>query len=201
MNIVTRILREYEEDRMRQVGVRGRRFPTFAAWLETRVREMVDAGETPAQQLASMSRLPSRTVKEHPSIWAYGYHFRPDNEEDRSHVTYDAGVAAIISQVCQSSSSDPNPVVAALKYVGVVKKIAEINYGTVKYNVMKCSWIRPDWEGNPTMRVDEDGFCSVKFRARQVPAIEPYILPRHAQQVHQKCICLLPVWGAESTWH
>ena len=140
-------------------------------------------GENPSADLTTMSRLPSPIVKHHQSMWAFGYHFRAQNDRDGDFVTFDSGVAAIINQECRSSRADQHPVEAELLYVGVINDILQVDYGHIKPCVLKCSWIKSDLEGVPTMRRDVDGFWSVKFMARQSPAVEPYLLAAHARQV------------------
>lgn len=137
-----------------------RRFPPFSDWLEVRVREMSSAGENPSEDLITMSRLPSPIVKH------YIYHFRAEDDRGRSHVSFDAGVAAIINQTCRSSRADPHRVEAELLYVGVVNDILRVDYGHLTHNVLKCSWIKPHLEGVPTIRRDEDGFWLVKYKSR-----------------------------------
>ena len=90
----------------------GRRFTSFSDWLEERVRDMGIAGEEVTKDLGTMSRLPSPYVRHHNSMWAYRYHFRADDERGRAHVSFDAGVPAIITQTCRSSRADRNPVEA-----------------------------------------------------------------------------------------
>ena len=165
---------------------RGRRYTGFSAWLTNRVSEMDRDGLNPDLSLVTLSRLPSPTVKHFPSMWAYGYHLRPDDEQGRSNVTFDSGVAAIITQVCRSSRADRNPVEASLDYVGIIKDIVQVDYGIHKFAALKCSWIKPNLEGHPTIRRDEHGFWSVKYGARQSPVVEPYVFPNHIQQVLDK---------------
>lgn len=160
-----------------------RRPPPFSEWLEDRVREMCRVGENPSEDLITMSRLPSPVVRHHPSMWAYGYHFRSEDVNGGAYVSFDAGVAAIINQTCRSSRADRHPVEAELLYVGVVEDILRVDYGHLHINVLKCSWVKPHLEGVPTIRRDEDGFWSVKYRSRQPPGVEPYLMPVHARQV------------------
>ena len=161
---------------------RGRNFPTFSTWLRERVQEMVTGGENPSLSLVTLSRGPSPVIKHHPSMWAYGFHFRTDAEDGARHVSFDSGVAAIITQECRSSRADRHPVEAALNYLGVINDILHVDYGMHQFVLLKCSWIRPDLEGAPTIRRDVHGFWSVKYGARQAPVVEPYVFPNHVQQ-------------------
>lgn len=160
-----------------------RQYTGFSAWLQNRVSDMDRDGLNPDLSLVTMSRLPSPTVKHYTSMYAYGYHLRSDDEQGRSHVTFDSGVAAIITQTCRSSRFDLHPVEASLEYVGIIKDIVQADYGIHKFTALKCSWIKPNREGHPTMREDEHGFWSVKYAARQTPAVEPYVFPNHVHQV------------------
>ena len=155
----------------------------FSDWLEEIVRGMGMRGEVVSADLGTLSRLPSPWVKHHNSMWAYGYHFRTEAEDGRNNVSFDAGVAAIISQTCQSSRADMNPVEADLQYVGILNDLLTVDYGHLKFNVLKCSWIKSDLQGNPCIRRDIDGFWLVKHAARLNPAVEPYLMPIHARQV------------------
>ena len=146
-------------------------------------------GENPSPDLVAMSRPPSPYVKHHNSMWAFGYHFRTADEDGRQHVSFDAGVAAIITQSCRSSRNDRNPVLADLQYVGIIKEILKVDYGHLKFNVLKCSWIKPDLAGERTIKQDMDGFWLVKHGARQNPEVEPYLMAAHARQVYSVPSC------------
>ena len=160
-----------------------RSFPFFSDWLEDRVRYLSSTGQSPSEDLKTMSRRPSPIVHHHQSMWAYGYHFRAEDNSGGTNVSYDSGVAAIISQTCRSSRADRHPVEAELLYVGVVQDILKVDYGHITHNVLRCSWIKPHLEGVRTIREDIDGFWSVKFNARQPANAEPYLMPAHARQV------------------
>ena len=174
--------REYKARLVIHRNRRNRPLPPFTTWIRDRVRQMAADGEDVDLMLSTMSRPPFRTIKHYTSMWAYGYHIRADDETGSSHVSFDAGVAAVIMQECRSSRADRNPVDAELTYVGIVHDILVVNYGIREYNVLKCSWIRPNLEGAPTIRRDAHGFWSVKYNARQRQEVEPYVMPNHVQQ-------------------
>ena len=79
-----------------------------------------------------LSRRPSPIVKHHPSMWAYGYHIRADDDTGAAHVSFDAGVAAVINETCRSSRADRHPIEAELLYVGIVNDILEVDDGQIK---------------------------------------------------------------------
>ena len=144
----------------------------------------MEAGEDVSPELRHLSQLPLSTVTEHKKLWAYGNHYgSEDAEMGNTFLTYDSGVACVASTVCLASAADSRPVQADVKYVGELRKILQVNYVYRKWNVMECSWIKPNVSGNPTMRQDSHGFWLIKKGAFQGPRSEPYILPAHASQV------------------
>ena len=98
-------------------------------------------------------------------------------------VSFDSGVVAIITQECRSSWTDQSPVHASLQYVGVIKDIFRVDYGHIFFNIFRCPWMKPNMDGNATIREDEHGFWSVKFNTRQPADLEPYIFPCDVSQV------------------
>lgn len=89
-------------------------------------------------------------------MWAYGCHYRCNEELGPTHVTYDSKVASL-------SSLNANTVVD----VGVLKSILLVTYAGTSMCVMKCNWIAPMVDGRRTIRKDNKGFWTVKFDARQ----------------------------------
>ena len=130
-----------------------------------------------------LSRKPSTTITHYTAMYAYGNHFRVDDERGTSHVLFDSGVVAIITQECRSLRADQSPIHASLQYVDVIKDIFRVDYGHIFFNVIRCSWIKPNMDGNATVREDEHGFWSVKFNARQSAGLEPYMFPCDVSQV------------------
>lgn len=145
---------------------------------------MLAEGEVVSSDLRNLAQFPLTSVFEYKRMWAYGNHFRAEDITiGNTHEGYDSGVAAIVSTECQASTADRRLVQANLKYVGVLRNIIQVNYVSLKVNVMECSWIRPNVTGNATMKTDEHGFSLVKRDAFQGPRAEKYILPAHASQV------------------
>lgn len=145
---------------------------------------MLASREDVSLHLRYLCQLPSPDIYEWNAMWAYGNHFRCESKTvGNPHISYDSGIAAVAITTCQSSSRDIRPIETILQYVGVVRGIMRLSYGTLKVNVMTCSWIRPNLVGRPTIRKDPHGFWLVKKGAFQPPNMEPYILPAHAAQV------------------
>ena len=130
-----------------------------------------------------LSRKLSATITHYTTMYAYDNHFRVDDERGTSHVSFDSGVATIITQECRSSRVDQSPIHASLQYVGVIKDIFRVDYRHIFFNVFRCSWIKPNMDGNATIREDEHGFWSIKFNARQPAGLESYIFPCDVSQI------------------
>jgi hypothetical protein len=56
--------------------------------------------------------------------------------------TNDNGIATTFKQECVLRSSDQQPIVAKLKYVGWIEKIFEFNYGVLNNVVVFCNWVK-----------------------------------------------------------
>ena len=163
---------------------RGRAFPLFSSWLETRVDAMLAGGEEVTAELRNLSQLPLPWVNEYKRMAAFGNHYRiEDPAVGNTFETYDSGVACVAATLCQASTVDQRPVEADLKYVGVLRRIIQVNYVYRQIIVMECSWIKPNVTGNVTMKQDDHGFWLFRKDAFQGPRVEPYILPVHASQV------------------
>ena len=157
---------------------------------------MRQSGMEVSPELRHLAQLPKSTVTEHKRMWAYGNHYSAqDPLVGNTYLTYDSGVACIASAVCVASTSDTRPIEADLKYVGVLRKILQVDYVYRKINVMVCDWIKPNVAGNATMKQDSHGFWVIKKGAFQGPRAEPYILPAHASQVRRQSrlrpVCIL----------
>lgn len=177
--------REYATLRERHIGRhRNRHFEPFSTWLERKVDKMHLENVPVTPELRHMSQLPLSIVTEHHRIWAYGNHFRTeDSILGNTYLSFDSGVACVAATQCQASPADIRLVEAQLKYVGILRKILQLNYVYRKVNVFECSWIKPNILGNQTIKQDSHGFWLVKKGAFQGPRAEPYILPAHASQV------------------
>ena len=147
--------------------------------------DMTSDGEQVSHDLRCISQMPDIRATEYPAMYAYGSHYRClDELFGSTYISFDSGVACTMTQACRASASDRNPVEAPLKYVGVLRNIIKVEYASVKINVMKCQWIKPNLRGpNRTMRRDDHGFWLVKDGEFQAANIEPYIMPEHATQV------------------
>lgn len=150
-------------------------FPAFASWLYEHVRTQRNEHQFPiTRELLWISCPPSEHALTYNAMWAYGSHFRCDDEAGATHVTFDSGVASL-------SYATLNTVID----VGVLKSILLVTYGGAHICLMKCSWIAPTEEGRRTVVKDSSGFWTVKFNARQDSRRDnPYVFPSTVSQVH-----------------
>lgn len=159
-------------------------FMKFSVWLQLEVEERRREGQNVPIDAILLSELPSRNAREYPAMFAYSNHYRCEILlHGNRHLSYDSGVASIASTTCRSSARDRNPVQADLKFVGVLRNIIQVTYGSIRFNVMKCAWTLPNMVGRPTMSVDEHGFWLIKCNALKEVSPDPYIMRAHASQV------------------
>lgn len=125
------------------------------------------------EDLVRISSPPSPMVATYRRMWSYGAHFRCDNPESSSHVTYDSGIGVTDSE-CVSGSID----------VGVLNKIYLVAFGCMSIIVMKVSWIQHVNQGRRTIRKDRGGFWTCQYNSREDSTRRnPFLLPANAAQV------------------
>jgi hypothetical protein len=119
-------------------------------------------------------------------MWAYGNHYRVENERvEHGFVTQDYGIASIFG-VDEGWS-------AGVSMVGVLKEIIVVRYSTQRRIVFCGSWIRNDSEPWSSTKIDQYGFTMVRFNDRIARNREPYVLPatiRHVFQIVHIIGCL-----------
>ena len=159
--------------------------PPFAAWLEGYVRNVVDLALDIDEDLVSIAQPPLRRALRFSRMWAYGNHYRTDNEQfSRRHSTYDSAICTIFMESVEGGDSDSSLAEATLQYVGILKDILVVSFGALKVTLMRASWI-PMHNGDetPNRLRDQYGFFLVK-QDRRLPAMEaPYVFPSQVSQV------------------
>ena len=179
--------REYLAAKQSHEGVPENRnlpFMKFSVWLQVRVAAFMSLRLEVPLDVILLSELPSKKVVEYSAMHAYGNHYRCESVlYGNRHLSYDLGIAYIAQTTCRASSRDRSPVQADLKFVGVLRNIIQVSYGSITFNVMKCAWIQPNLVGRATMRVDEHRFLLIKRSALKEDSPDPYIMPAHASQV------------------
>ena len=161
------------------------RILTFSTSLQTKVVSMLECNEYVLDDVVYISQFLNERATEYHAMWVYGSHYRcMDEVIGLTHVSFDSRVACVASQTCRASLVDKSLVEAALKYIGIVRNIIKVDYTTLKVNIMKYQWIKPNLVGsNRTMRQDEHGFWLIKDGKFQSHDTKPYIMLGHATQV------------------
>ncbi len=99
-------------------------------------------------------------------------------------VTYDSGLASFFSQNNVDDNHHPS---RQVQYVGVLKDILQLDYGTMSTPIVLfwCDWVRnaSDNHGNPTYKRDGEGFLMANFKHMLSEDIEPFVLSSQVQQV------------------
>ena len=150
-------------------------------WIKT----AMDNDENNAYSLEDRDRLmltrkPLQKAIRYSRMMAFGNHYRVDDEANLQLETYDCGVAAVF-QV-----SAPNQQDMSVHYVGVLKDILKLDYGSLSNPIvlMRCEWVkRTDNRGNPTYIRDEAGFLVVNFHHKMRRMFDPFIFSNQATQV------------------
>jgi hypothetical protein len=142
--------------------------PPFAQWLQEYVRGALDRNEAIDEDIICLSQPPSKIALPYVSMWAYGNHYRMEDETCDCHTTYDSGIACIFIQGSRSSARDRNVVMATLRYVGVLKEILVVSYATMKQILFRASWIPSNLQRVQTIRQDQYGFWLINY-ARRLP--------------------------------
>lgn len=152
--------------------------PDFVEWLPQYTTALVNAhGSSNVDiELLRLSALPSRDAETYQQMWAYGNHYRVENERDNlGFVTQDYGIASIFG--AEEGRS------AGVSMVGVLKEIIVVRYSAQRRVVFRGSWIRNDPGPRSSMKVDQYGFTVVRFNDRIPRNTEPYVLPATVRQV------------------
>jgi hypothetical protein len=105
-------------------------------------------------------------------------------------VTSDFGVAYVFQQ----SKGSENVVFRMIQYVGILKHILKLDYGSMFSPIVlsHCNWVKngTNNRGNPTYKQDNPGF----FRHLLHEVDEPFIFPSQIQQVFFKNDPKMPFW-------
>ena len=164
----------------------------MSAWIERRLQSAdVDLSNPTDMDRFLLSKKPAQRAMRYKRVVAFGNHFRVEDEETRHLLSYNSGVASVFQQ--QSENGEESTV----NYVGVLKDIFELDYGTLSTRIilLRCDWLKiQDTRGNPTYTQDESGFLLVNFRHTLNRMLEPFIFPSQATQVFFSNVEGRPGW-------
>jgi hypothetical protein len=164
--------------------------PTFSTWLHAYVKHAIDTAVDIDDILVSIAQPPLRLALRFARMWAYGNHFRTDNEQhSRRHSTYDSAICTIFTEEVRDDGVDGGVSEALIQYVGILKDILVVSFGALKVTLMRASWIPMHNAHNAPSRIrDEYGFFLVKHESRLPAMEEPYVFPSQVSQViHVGC--------------
>lgn len=164
----------------------------MSAWIERRLQSSdVDLSNPTDMDRFLLSKKPAQRAIWYRHVVAFGKHFRVEDEKTKHLMSYNSGVASVFQQ--QSENGEESTV----NYVGVLKDIFELDYGTLSTRIilLRCDWVKTqDTRGNPTYTRDESGFLLVNFRHTQNRLLEPFIFPSQATQVFFSDVEGRPGW-------
>jgi hypothetical protein len=108
-------------------------------------------------EVVNFSTTPAPVAWSFQSMWAYGAHYRCDNEEEgASHVTFDFGIAHITDTTLALNID-----------VGILKSILLVHFGSTTCVLMEGSWIARKHQSRANIKKDRYGFWTVGFCHRE----------------------------------
>ena len=124
-----------------------------------------------------LSKKPAQKAMRYRHVVAFDNHFRVEDEQTRHLLSYNSGIASIFQQQLENGEE------STVNYVGVLKDIFELDYGTLSMRIilLRYDWVKTqDTRGNRTYTRDESGFLLVNFRHILNCMLEPFIFPSQA---------------------
>ena len=115
-------------------------------------------------------------------MWAYGHHFHTQNADD-GHMTQDHGVEVEFDQSSRASHCDQNLVRGTLGYVGKIREIIEMDFSSFQCVIFRCKWWDTFDQNNVKEYRDSRLICINSRKMWDETTKEPYILPKHCNQV------------------
>jgi hypothetical protein len=124
--------------------------------------------------VVNLSSGPAPVAWSFQSMWAYGAHYRCDDEEGGpSHVSFDSGISHI---------TDAN--VGSAIDVGILRSILLVHFGSMTTVLMEGSWIAKRRQGRANIKRDRYGFWIVGYYNREDREVyNPYVFPKKVSQV------------------
>jgi hypothetical protein len=114
-------------------------------------------------------------------MWAYGHHFHTEYVDD-GHITQDCGVEVEFDQSSHASHHDQNLIEGKLGYIGKIQEIMQVDFSSFQCVIFCCKW----WDTFDQRNVKEDrdsGIICINSKKMWVETKEPYVFPKHCNQV------------------
>ena len=118
------------------------------AWIECRLQSVdVDLSNPTNMDWFLLSKKLAQRAIRYRCVVAFGNHLRVEDEQTMHLISYNSGIASVFQQ--QSENGEESTV----NYVGVLKDIFELDYGTLSTRIilLRYDWVKTqDTRGNPT---------------------------------------------------
>jgi hypothetical protein len=149
-------------------------FSKFTMWLTNHIRRLRHDNFPIPMAILNLAAGLDHVAYSFHSMWAYGAHYRCDNELDGpSHVTFHLGIAHITDTTLASNID-----------VGILRNILMVNFGSTSFVLMEGSWIAARHQERANVKKDCYGFWTVGFGNRQDAHVKnPYAFPETISQV------------------
>ena len=147
-------------------------FPTFADWLNARVRSLKLENFPLTEELKELHCPPSGIVMSYKAMWAFGCHYGCLGRGPNPYVSVDYGIASVTED---TNSLD----------VGILRDILLVTYGKLTCVVMRGEWMKSTDQGRASVRKDRLGFWSVQYESRDIECRHnPFVFPSQVSQVY-----------------
>jgi hypothetical protein len=128
-------------------------FSKFTMWLTNHIRRLRHDNFPIPMAILNLAAGLDHVAYSFHSMWAYGAHYRCDNELDGPlHVSFDSGIAHITDTTLASNID-----------VGILRNILMVSFGSTSFELMEGSWIAAQHQGRANVKKDRYGFWTVGF--------------------------------------
>ena len=131
-------------------------------------------------------------VRLFPSMWAYGHNFHIDDSDD-IHLTQDCGMEVKFDQSSRVNHRDRNLIEGKLGYVGKIQEIMLEDFSSFQCVIFRYKW----WDTfnwNSVKEYHDSGLICINSKKMLVETKEPYVLPKHCNQV------FFSTYGLDRDW-
>lgn len=161
----------------------GRTTLSFREWIRLRVLDRMGDGVDVGHDVLCLSNPPMRICQSFRSMYAYGAHFRIDDEEHvLQYVTNDSTIA-VIEPEAPGRDGHASTSIGEVHRVGIVAEILEVQFYRKKVILMVGSWVPRGTQRTPTILRDRHGFWLADIHARPRDSMDVHILPSMVSQV------------------
>ena len=114
-------------------------------------------------------------------MWVYGHYFYMKDSDDGC-MTQDCGVEVELDQYSRTSHRDQNLMQGTLGYIGKIQEIIHVDFYLLQCLIFRFKWWDTfDW--NNAKEDHDSGMISINSRKMWHEVREPYVFPKHCNQV------------------